>query len=91
MQITTERARELNSAAYLEQDPITPATVVAGVAVHAYVDPEDGQVVVSVHLDTGDVPDDVVSAEETVPPADHRQRCRRLQRVLTHGLPGARG
>jgi hypothetical protein len=67
MHITKQRAQELNRSAYLEPDPNTPAIVIAGVAVHTYVDPEDGQVVVSVHLDTGDVPEDLLSAEETVP------------------------
>ncbi|MGY4935869.1 hypothetical protein ACWD7T_33185 [Streptomyces sp. 900116325] len=65
--VPVERARELNRAAFLEEDADTPAIRVAGVAVHAYVDPERGQLVVSVHLDTGDVASDLVSAAETVP------------------------
>ncbi|MER6616363.1 hypothetical protein [Streptomyces xantholiticus] len=65
--VTPARARELNRAAFLEGDSDTPAIRVGGAAVHAYVDADRGQIVVSVHLDTGEIPDDLVSADETVP------------------------
>ncbi|MGW6145351.1 hypothetical protein [Streptomyces sp. NPDC055140] len=65
--VPVERARELNRAARLDEDANTPAIRVAGATVQTYVDPERGQIVVSVHLDTGDIPSDLISAEETVP------------------------
>jgi hypothetical protein len=58
------RALELNRAAIFESGD-TPAIVVGGAAVHAYV--KDGELVVSVHLDTGDVVDDLLTSEENVP------------------------
>ncbi|OEJ21031.1 hypothetical protein [Streptomyces subrutilus] len=67
MNITADQARKLNRASFLEGDCDTPAIRVAGAAVHAYVDAERGQLVVSVHLDTGEIPDDLISARETVP------------------------
>ncbi|MEU6070510.1 hypothetical protein ABZ864_40230 [Streptomyces sp. NPDC047082] len=67
MNLTAAHAAGLNRAAFLEGDSDTPAIVVAGVAVHAYVDVEDARFVVSVHLDTGEVPNELVSARETVP------------------------
>jgi hypothetical protein len=65
--VTAERARELNRAAFLEGDSDTPAIRVAGAAVHAFVDAERGQIVVSVHLDTDKIPADLISPDETVP------------------------
>ncbi|MER7952014.1 hypothetical protein ABTY59_31950 [Streptomyces sp. NPDC096079] len=64
-----QRAQELNRAAYLEDDDSakTKALRVGGLAVHAYVDAERGQFVVSVHPDTGDIPDDLLSPTGNVP------------------------
>lgn len=63
--ITEERAREINRAARFEGSSDTPAIVTGGVAVHAYV--KNGRVIVSVHLDTGEVPEELLSEDETVP------------------------
>jgi hypothetical protein len=65
MTITDTQAREINRAARFEGDSDTPAIVVGGVAVHVYV--KGGRVCVSVHLDTGEVPDELLTEDETVP------------------------
>lgn len=69
MQISQRLADEFNRAArFLPQvdDDTKPCTVIVGAQVYAYVEPGDG-IVVSLHLDTGDIPDVLLSAQETVP------------------------
>lgn len=63
--ITAAQTRKANRAATFEGNSDTPAIVVAGAAVHAYI--EDGRLVVSVHLDTGDVLPELLNSDEGVP------------------------
>lgn len=65
MNLTEAQMREINRAARFEGDSDTPAIVTGGVAVHVYV--ENGRVIVSVHLDTREVPAELLSEDETVP------------------------
>ncbi|NML55088.1 hypothetical protein HHL19_35835 [Streptomyces sp. R302] len=62
-----QRAQELNRAAYLDGNSNTPALRVGGLAVHVYRSAERDQFIVSVHPDTGDIPDDLLSPTGNVP------------------------
>lgn len=69
MQISPRLADEFNRAAsFLPQvdDDTKPCVVIGGAQVYAYVEPGVG-IVVSLHVDTGEIPDVLSSAEETVP------------------------
>ncbi|MER7497094.1 hypothetical protein ABT033_31415 [Streptomyces pharetrae] len=69
MQISERLADEFNRAAsFLPQvdDDTKPCIVIGGAQVYAYVEPGVG-IVVSLHVDTGEIPDVLLSARETVP------------------------
>lgn len=69
MRISQPLADEFNRAAcFLPQvdDDTKPCVVIGGAQVYAYVEPGVG-IVVSLHVDTGEIPDVLISAEETVP------------------------
>ncbi|MEW1677929.1 hypothetical protein AB0O47_32550 [Streptomyces noursei] len=69
MQISQHLADKFNRAAhFLPQvdDDTKPCVVIGGAQVYAYVEPGAG-IVVLLHLDTGEIPDVLLSAKETVP------------------------
>ncbi|WNZ14891.1 hypothetical protein [Streptomyces sp. 11x1] len=69
MQISQPLADEFNRAAsFLPQvdDDTKPCIVIGGAQVYAYVEPGVG-IVVSLHVDTGEIPAALLSPQETVP------------------------